>query len=61
MLCLTRRPEESIILHTANGQIEVVVSKINGNQVKIGVQAPPEVTIMRKEVEYVKVAPFEWY
>ena len=51
MLTLTRRPDESIIIHTANGPIEVVVTQIKGNQVRLGITAPPEVSIVREELE----------
>ena len=46
MLILTRKPQESIII---NEDIEVVVLEIRGNQVRIGIQAPTEVSVHRSE------------
>jgi carbon storage regulator len=48
MLILSRKIDESIIL---NGQIEVVVVDVdkNGN-VKLGIKAPKDVSIFRKEI-----------
>ncbi|WP_199616757.1 carbon storage regulator CsrA [Paenibacillus alkalitolerans] len=47
MLVLTRKKGESI---TIGDHIEVVVLGIEGDTVKIGIQAPKEVEIFRKEV-----------
>jgi len=47
MLVLTRKPEESIIL---GGNIEIKVLGIEDGKVKIGIKAPREVDIYRKEV-----------
>ncbi len=47
MLVLARRPNESIII---NDNVEVVVVDIRKDQVKIGVRAPREVRVYRKEV-----------
>lgn len=47
MLALTRKKGESIVL--ANN-IEVMVIDIKGDQVKIGINAPKEIPIYRKEV-----------
>ena len=47
MLVLTRKPEESIIL---GGNIEIKVLGIEDGKVKIGIQAPRDVDIYRKEV-----------
>jgi carbon storage regulator len=48
MLILSRKIDESIIL---NGQIEVIVVDVdkNGN-VKLGIKAPKDVSIFRKEI-----------
>jgi len=48
MLILTRRPGET--LEIDGGKIEVTVLDIKGRQVRIGINAPPDVTIHRKEV-----------
>lgn len=47
MLILTRKKGQSIIL---NNNIEIVISAIDGDQVKIGISAPKEVSILRKEL-----------
>ncbi|NMA96404.1 MAG: carbon storage regulator CsrA [Clostridiales bacterium] len=52
MLVLTRKKDESIMI--GHG-IEVVVLGIDGDKVRIGIEAPKDVTILRKEV-YMDVA-----
>lgn len=47
MLILSRKKEESIII---GKDIEIVVIGIEGDQVKIGINAPRSVEIYRKEV-----------
>ncbi|TCJ06383.1 carbon storage regulator CsrA [Cytobacillus praedii] len=47
MLVLTRRRNESVIL---NENIEITILEIDGDQVKIGIKAPKEVEILRKEI-----------
>lgn len=47
MLALTRKKGESLII---NNNIEVTVLEIRGDQVKIGITAPKEVPVYRKEV-----------
>ena len=47
MLALTRKKGESLVV---NNNIEITVLEIRGDQVKIGIQAPKDVPIYRKEV-----------
>ena len=47
MLALSRKKGESLII---NNNIEVMVLETHGDQVKIGISAPKEVPIYRKEV-----------
>lgn len=47
MLALTRKKGEALIL---NNNIEVTLLEIRGDQVKIGISAPKDVPIYRKEV-----------
>lgn len=47
MLVLTRKENESIMI---GDQIELVVLDINDSQVRLGLKAPKDVNIHRKEV-----------
>jgi len=47
MLVLRRKVGESIIL---DGVISVSVLAVEGERVKIGITAPPEITIVREEL-----------
>ncbi|MFE5324112.1 carbon storage regulator CsrA [Paenibacillus sp. NPDC056579] len=47
MLILTRKKGQSIVI---NNNIEIFVASIEGEQVKIGIKAPEEINIYRKEV-----------
>lgn len=51
MLALTRNTSQKIIIKTAHETIEVMVLGINSRtQVRLGVDAPPHVTIDREEI-----------
>lgn len=47
MLILTRRVGEKLII---NENIEVIMLGVQGNQVRIGVNAPKEVAVHREEI-----------
>lgn len=45
-LVLTRKKEESLFI----GDIKVTVAAISGNQVRLAIEAPKEVPILREEL-----------
>jgi len=47
MLILTRRIKESLVI---GDDIVITVVGIKGNQVRLGVEAPPDVAVHRNEV-----------
>ena len=51
MLALSRKKNEAIII---NNNIEITVLDIRGDQVKLGIAAPKEIPIYRKEV-YIQI------
>ena len=51
MLALSRKKNEAIMV---NNNIEITVLEIRGDQVKLGIAAPTEIPIYRKEV-YVQI------
>lgn len=51
MLALSRKKNEALII---NNNIEVTILEVKGDQVKIGISAPKEVPIYRKEV-YIQI------
>jgi carbon storage regulator len=52
MLILTRRVGETLMI---NDDIKVTVLAVNGNQVKIGIDAPNDVAVHREEI-YLRIA-----
>jgi len=47
MLALSRKKNEAIII---SNNVEVTILEIKGDQVKVGITAPKEVPVYRKEV-----------
>ena len=47
MLILSRKTGETVVI---DGRIRVKVIRVEGDVVKIGIEAPPEVSIHREEV-----------
>lgn len=47
MLALSRKRSEALII---NNNIEITVLEIKGEQVKLGISAPKDVPVYRKEV-----------
>ena len=49
MLLLAHHEHETIILETSDGPIEVRLSRLDGPQARIGIDAPKSVRIIRKD------------
>ena len=47
MLALSRKKNEALVI---NNNVEITVREIKGEQVKLGISAPREVPVYRKEV-----------
>lgn len=47
MLVLTRKVHQSIVI---GDDVEVVVLEVRGEQVRLGIRAPKDVTVHRKEI-----------
>ncbi len=47
MLALSRKKNEALVI---NNNVEITVLEIKGEQVKLGISAPREVPVYRKEV-----------
>jgi carbon storage regulator len=47
MLVLTRKPDQSIMV---GNEIEITILEVRGEQVRVGIRAPKNVTVHRKEV-----------
>ncbi|MBV6459611.1 MAG: Translational regulator CsrA [Fimbriimonadaceae bacterium] len=47
MLVLTRKLNQSIVI---GDEIEIVVLEVRGEQVRLGIRAPKNVTVHRKEI-----------
>jgi carbon storage regulator len=50
MLILTRKPGESLYI----GDVKVTIVELKGHQIRIGIDAPPEIRIYREEI-YVQI------
>ena len=51
MLVLTRKADEAIILTMPSGeQIDIIVTEVSRNQVRIGIDANKDVQVMREEM-----------
>lgn len=48
MLVLSRKTDEALII--GSGEIRIVVLSVQGDQVKLGIEAPRAVSVMREEL-----------
>lgn len=51
MLALSRKKGEALVI---NNNIEITILEVKGDQVKVGITAPKEVPVYRKEV-YIQI------
>ena len=47
MLILSRKPDESIVI---DKRITVTILEIRGSQIRLGIDAPKEIPVMRQEL-----------
>lgn len=47
MLVLSRKKDETIVI---NNDISITICEIRGNKVRVGIEAPLSVSVLRKEV-----------
>ena len=47
MLVLSRKPNESIVI---DGNVTVSVLRVDNENVRLGIEAPLEIPVMRKEI-----------
>jgi carbon storage regulator len=54
MLVLSRRTSQQIMI---GPEIEITIVRIDRSQVRVGIEAPPELTILRKELAHTPPRP----
>jgi carbon storage regulator len=52
MLVLTRKKDESLLI---GDDVEIIVLKIEGNRIRLGIAAPKDVSVVRGEIKDKKV------
>lgn len=50
MLILTRRIGETLCIGNDDNKVDVMILGVNGNQVRIGINAPKHITVHREEI-----------
>jgi len=50
MLVVNRREGEGVVVTTPDAQIVIAIVGLKGDRVRLGVEAPPHVRIVREEV-----------
>lgn len=48
MLVLSRKPLDAILI---GDQIKITVIRVDRNQVRLGIEAPPHITVLREELQ----------
>ena len=56
MLVLTRREGDTVILETSDGPITVSIEQNKGHQIRVGIEAPKSVRILRGELKEQELA-----
>lgn len=54
MLVLSRKLEESILV---DGRVKITILQIKGRKVRVGIEAPDDVQILRAELEQQRYIP----
>ena len=57
MLILSRKRNEAIILEIGDQIVEIEVKQIKGNVVRLGLAAPQNIKILRKELKPNQIEP----
>jgi carbon storage regulator len=47
MLVLSRKPDESIVI---DERITITILEVRGNKIRLGIEAPKEIPVMRAEL-----------
>ena len=50
MLVLSRKKRQSIVIGEGQDKIEVIINRIKGDTVRLGIKAPRQVKILRGEL-----------
>ena len=50
MLVLSRKKDETIVINSGNNDIHITIVDIRGDKIRVGINAPPEVSIHREEI-----------
>lgn len=50
MLAINRKDGERVVLYTADGPIEIAAWRSRDGKTRLGIEAPPSVRILRKEL-----------
>jgi len=50
MLVLSRERDESIVIGEGDDKIEIIIVDVRGDKVRLGITAPKEIPVHRKEI-----------